>query len=256
MLSSLQSRFADALLSERLDETGLDDVITPATKSGVNIYRNNFLARVTEALANRFPAIQRIVGDEFFYVMARAYVLRHPPRSPILIHYGGVFAEFIDGFSPAATLSYLADVARLEDARVRAYYAADRTSVGPHDFREIEPDRLGELTFEFSPAAALIRSKHPIVTMWAINVGKAELAPIQDWVGETALVYRRNEQVEVEKPAAGVASFLQMLMDGASLGDAAVLAMSQATNFYLTDALATIIRTGVIADIRNRNGGS
>jgi hypothetical protein len=75
-------------------------------------------------------------------------------------------------------------------------------------------------------------------------------------VGEAALVYRRNEQVGIKKLAPDVASFLQMLIDGASLGDAALLAMSQATNFHLTDALATIIGAGVIADIRNRNGGS
>jgi hypothetical protein len=256
MWSALPSRFADALFRERFDGANLDDVITPATKSGLNIYWNNFLARLTDALAGRFPAIQRIVGDEFFYVMVRAYVLRDPPRSPVLIHYGGAFAEFIDGFSPAATLSYLADVARLEDAHMRAYYAADRPSVGPHDFCEIESRRLEELIFEFSPAAALIRSKHPIVTIWAMNVGNAELAPIQDWVGEAALVYRRNEQVGIKKLAPDVASFLQMLIDGASLGDAALLAMSQATNFHLTDALATIIGAGVIADIRNRNGGS
>ena len=39
--------------------------------------------------------------------------------------YGGDFADFVEGFAPAASVPYLAAVARLERARVQAYHAAD-----------------------------------------------------------------------------------------------------------------------------------
>jgi hypothetical protein len=75
------------------------------------VYRNNVVAGLVNALAARFPAVQRIVGEEFFRAMAQVYARAHPPRSRLLMQYGEDFAEFIEGFEPAAELVYLADVA-------------------------------------------------------------------------------------------------------------------------------------------------
>ena len=55
------------------------------------------------------------------------FVREQPPRSPLLAIYGDEFADFIAAFEPARELPYLADVARLEAARTRAYHAADAT---------------------------------------------------------------------------------------------------------------------------------
>src|SRR5690606_31278590 len=84
------------------------------------VYRNNVTVGLINALATRFPAVQRIVGEEFFRDMARVYVRAHPPRSRLLMEYGDDFADFVAGFGPVAELEYLADVARLEAARTRA----------------------------------------------------------------------------------------------------------------------------------------
>ncbi len=87
-----------------------------------------------DALRTKFPATERIVGEEFFRAMARVFVIAHPPRSKILHTYGDDFGDFIAAFEPAAELAYLADVARLEAARTRAYHAADATPLTPADF--------------------------------------------------------------------------------------------------------------------------
>src|SRR5690606_15015602 len=84
------------------------------------VYRNNVVVGLVNALAARFPALQRIVGEEFFRAMAQLYVRAHPPRSRLLMEYGDGFADFIAAFEPAAELPYLADIARLEAARTRA----------------------------------------------------------------------------------------------------------------------------------------
>src|SRR5262245_37344384 len=70
------------------------------------IYRNNVVAGLTRALAIRFPATEKIVGEEFFAAMARAFVLRHPPTSPVLLNYGDDFSAFVEGFAPAKTVPY------------------------------------------------------------------------------------------------------------------------------------------------------
>ena len=42
--------------------------------------------------------VKRLVGDKFFHAMAHAFVLREPPFSPLLIHYGETFAAFVEEF--------------------------------------------------------------------------------------------------------------------------------------------------------------
>jgi len=47
------------------------------------------------------------------------------PRSAVMIHYGADFPGFVAAFEPAREIAYLSDVARLEDAWVEAYHAAE-----------------------------------------------------------------------------------------------------------------------------------
>src|SRR5215475_8850242 len=46
------------------------------------VYRNNVVVGLIEALRTSFPATCRIVGEEFFWAMAREYVVLEPPSSP------------------------------------------------------------------------------------------------------------------------------------------------------------------------------
>src|SRR5207237_10685968 len=106
------------------------------------VYRNNVVASLAAALKDTFPAICRIVGEEFFGAMARSYVLQAPPASPILLDYGDSFPDFIAGFEPAATLPYLADVARIERAWNEAYHAAEAAPLDPTAFAAVPPDQV------------------------------------------------------------------------------------------------------------------
>jgi hypothetical protein len=90
-----------------------------------DVYRNNVFVGLIEALERRYPVCRTLVGEEFFRAMARLYVELSPPRSPVLLTYGSDFAEFVETFPPAASLPYLADVVRLENALVAAFHARD-----------------------------------------------------------------------------------------------------------------------------------
>src|SRR6516162_1267690 len=88
MRSDTQSRFAAALLNNgRGIPQGLASWSGAEPVQRFVIYRNNVAHGLARALAARFPACVRIVGEEFFSAMARAFIERHPPRSPILLAY-------------------------------------------------------------------------------------------------------------------------------------------------------------------------
>src|SRR2546425_12390395 len=101
----------------------VDDGLAPERR--LSVYRNTFASNLASALRLSYPAVHRLVGDEFFEGAARIFVHERPPASAYLDEYGAEFAEFLARFPPAASLAYLADVARLEWAANRALHAPD-----------------------------------------------------------------------------------------------------------------------------------
>jgi hypothetical protein len=181
--------------------------------------------------------------------MARTFVLAQPPRSPLLAHYGDAFPDFIDGFAPAGEVAYLGDVARIEAARTRAYHASDAIPVGADEFAAVAAEALSSMRLALHPSVEIIRSPHPIVTIWAMNSGERPLAPIDDWRGEDALVARPHLEVEVRALASGGSQFLLALAAGRLLGEAASHALAACPRFNLTDTLAGLIGCGLVGRI-------
>jgi hypothetical protein len=213
------------------------------------VHRNNVVAGLVKALQTRFPAVEKIVGEEFFAAMARLFVAQRPPRTPVLAMYGDEFADFIAAFEPARELAYLADVARLEAARTRAYHAADAVPIDTSRFAAIDPHALGDIRIDLHPSIEIVRSSHPIVTIWAMNSGERELSPIGSWHGEDALAVRPYLDVEVRVLPPGGAAFLLALAGGRSLGEAARTALADDPAFDLTRNLAGLIGSGLVSAI-------
>jgi hypothetical protein len=220
----------------------------PARRFGV--YRNNVAIGLIGALVSRFPAAERIVGEEFFVAMAHEFIRLHPPRSPLLLAYGDDFPDFVESFEPAQEIPYLPDVMRLETLRGRAYHAADAVPLDAALVATIEPAGLAELTFMPHPSASVVRSAYPAVTIWAMNTGEIELGDIADWTGEDALVIRPQMTVEVHRLPPGGATFLEELFSGVALGQACERALAEAANFDLSANLAGAFTAGAFMGIR------
>lgn len=246
MPPSIQSEFAEALRDpDRALPTGVISHRSPVPQKRFAVYRNNVAVGLIGALEARFPATQRIVGAEFFTAAARMYASAHPPRSPLMMTYGDAFPDFLAAFEPAAEIAYLADVARLEAARTRAYHAADAKPLDPAALAELQPDFLASLYFKLHPSVEIVASAFPIVTIWAMNAGEIELAPLTEWRGEDALVVRPALEVEVRRMPAGAAAFLQSLAAGAPLAAAAEAGLANSADFDLAVNLVALFSAGL-----------
>jgi hypothetical protein len=246
MSSATQSSFAAALLDHNRElPRGLTSHSSTRPAKRFGVYRNNVASGLAQALAIRFPATEIIVGREFFAAMAKAYIEREPPRSPVLLHYGSSFAEFVAGFAPAQGLPYLADIVRLENARVEAYHAADIDPLAADSLAIAAGDVEG-LTFKLHPSFGLVRSTYPIVTIWAMNAGEFPLAPIADWSGEDALVVRPRLMVLTRKLPPGGAHFLALLAKGETLMAASEAALGDEPEFDLSANLAGMFESGLV----------
>jgi len=212
------------------------------------VHRNNVIAGLISALAVRFPVVHRLVGDDFFRAMARAYVIEQPPRSPVLLHYGETLPGFIENFGPAASIEYLADVARLELARGRAYHAADAAALDAGVLASLGPEELDELRVSFHPSVSLLESPFPVVSIWEAHQ-TADVAPVTEWVPEAALVGRPTLEVEVWRLPPGGHTFLAGLAQRMTLTGAAGKASALTADFDLVANLAILLRANVIVQV-------
>jgi hypothetical protein len=245
MFAALQTDFARALLDpDRVVPAALTSHTARHPRKRFAVYRNNVVVGLVDALRAKFPATERIVGEDFFAAMARIFVAAHPPRSKILHAYGDDFGDFIAAFAPAAELPYLADVAHLEAARTRAYHAADATPLRPDDFAALDPQGIGALRMTLHPSLQIVRSRHPVVTTWAMNTGEAKLAPVDFDRSEDALILRPEFEVIVRTLPPGGAAFLRALAQGTTLADASNSALAHDARFDLAANLAGLIGAG------------
>ena len=247
-LRERQRNFAAALLDPNMPvPLGLVGPDRKSSEKRFNVYRNNVVAGLVEALKAAFPAVCRIVGDEFFAAMARVYVALEPPRSPIMLDYGRTFPDFIRKFEPAKSVPYLSDVARLERAWVEAYHAAEAPPADPALLATIDSQSLPRMGLTLHPSARVVRSSFPAVQIWLMNIDGGVPAAIDiSSEGENALVVRPIVEVEVRRLPVGAATFIIGLAAGASVAEATTLAFDENSNFDLAGALRDLFAINAI----------
>jgi hypothetical protein len=248
-----QSDFADALRNPDLAvPQGVTSHSSDTPKERFAVYRNNVVVGLAGALEARFPATRKIVGEDFFNGAAKLFAAAQPPRSPLMLLYGDAFPTFLADFEPAREVPYLADVARLEAARTRAYHAADAKPLTPAALSGGTPDALAGMRFILHPSVEIVASDYPIVTIWAMNSGEIELAPITDWRREDAIVSRPGCGVEVRRLPPGAKTFLLCLAAGKPLGAAAGSALAANASFDLAANIAALF-AGLAIEMTNES---
>jgi len=236
--AAMEDRFHTALWSPETPN-GLTQVETLDRR--FLVYRNNVQHGLCSALSQRFPVIERLVGTEFFTAMARSFSAAHPPQTPVLIDWGGAFPAFLDAFPPVASLPYLADVARLELARGRAYHAVDAPVADPAALMQEDPSRL---RLVLAPSVIAYSSALPCISIWMGNQPGATTAQPLPKGPEYALIGRTPSfDVPVLPIDAAQFAILTALLGGVPLGDAAADADP-------TPILALLLQHGFITDIQ------
>ena len=243
-----QDAFAAALLDPaRPVPSGLVRPDGRAAGRRFDIYRNNVVAALIEALGEAFPVVRALVGEAFFEAMAGVYVRAQPPSSPRMMFYGEGFASFLESFPPAGGLPYLPDVARLEYARRLAYHAADEPAADPAMLGGLDAAALPEVRLPLQAACHILRSAHPVHAIWRFNATE-DRSPVRP-AAEDVLVSRPEQSVLVQLLPPGGAAFLLALQAGEPLGRAAEQAAADAPAFDLGANLASVFAARIVSAI-------
>lgn len=189
------------------------------------IYRGSVRAALTQALAEVYPVLRRLVGDAFFDALASRYQAVHPSTSPDLHDYGAALAEFLAPFPPAAALPYLPDVARLEWAWHRVFHAAEPPPFAAEALNQALAQNPGALRLTLSPALRLLHSAYPVERIWRANQPDVTEPPgiSLDEGPAWLVIWRQGETVDMNDLPPQDWRLLQAIEGGASLNELACL---------------------------------
>lgn len=219
-----------------------------------DIHRNNVTVSLIDAIAAIYPAVERITGTDFFRTMARLHVRATPPASPLLFDYGRDFPAFIDDYAYAQQMPWLGDVARIERAWLDAYHAADAEPLTLADLGAVDPARLFDTVLVPHPAARVVRSRYPALSIFVMNRQPATPGVrLESDAAEDTLVTRPAFDVMVRALPPGGATLLVALIHGRPLGAAVAAAVADSDAFDLSANLSGIVDAGVFTHIRLRD---
>ena len=215
-----------------------------------NIYRNNVMVSLIDAIKESFPILSKLLGTENITGLAKLYVLAYPPNSPLLMHFGNNFPEFLSDRQELSHLGYLPDIARLEIKMRQSYHAEDSEPVDPNQFKQVAPDRIISSSIELAPAVGLMRSSWPIFSIWQFNSEKN--APKPRPVAEDVLVMRREFDPKPYLLPTGGAEFITALQIGKSIGDAYNIVATTIDHFDLTPVFELLLQGNAIISLNEK----
>ena len=243
-----QATFVNAVLDPTAPVP--DGLIGPGGRAAgrrFDVYRNNVVAGLSDALETAFPVLRKLLGEQNFKWLAGIYVRKHPPATPLIMFFGAEMPGFLGSLPQLAHLPYLPDVARLELAMRESYHAADADPMAPETLKSLPPVDLLGLRVGLHPALRIIASPYPVHGIWARNM--IADAPKPRMVPETVMVTRPGyDPVQTVVPR-GTDLLVAELLGDAALGDAIAAAQAAHRDFDPTTSFGALLSAGAITTI-------
>lgn len=218
-----------------------------AADARLRVYRHHVFTSLAKALAVTYRTVQALVGEEFFDIMARAFVSDGLPMQPVLCEYGAAFADFVATYAPARSLPYLADMARLDWALNAAVLGPAGERLQAADLAAIPAEQLPSMSIALAPDVSLVRSRYPIDRIWA--------ASQPDGADRTVDLDEGGAQVLVQATGfvaltPGEAALVDAMGAGRSLERAAEAAFAADAAFDLSTSFARLLGLGAFAALQ------
>ena len=157
----------------------------------LEIYAGMYCARLIDALGEDYPRVLGTLGTTAFGDIAHDYVTAHPSTQPSLRGFGRGFAEFLAGYQGCELPQFLADLARLEWARLAVFDAPDAELLDVETLRRLPPDSWANLRLRLAPAVEVLRVAWPVHKIWEAGSAFVDWQPEETWLR----IWRQNDTV-------------------------------------------------------------
>jgi hypothetical protein len=174
-LDALQAFVTDALRRRR--DLSTDPEIVPLAEAIIQptphfsssrhleIYREQFWLRHTEALLEDFPGVAGTLGQADWERLTEEYLLAHPPTSYGLRELGEKLPGFVETASFLPHRELVTDMARLEWAHIELFDAADAPRLDVTALAGLDEAELAGSRLRISPLVRLLRMSYLVTEL-------------------------------------------------------------------------------------------
>ena len=154
----------------RLETTDLsflvrgDERLGPAAR--LDIYASMYFYRLRDGLAGDFSKVAEVVGGARFHNLITDYLLEHPSRFRTLLYVGRALPGFIAKHPLNDGFPFLADLARLEWARIETFDEADAEPVTRERIAGLSPETIESQRLRLVPACRLLELDWSVAPLW------------------------------------------------------------------------------------------
>jgi hypothetical protein len=167
-LEQIQNEFIEFLYTPKPGEEQKNlirsyflDPQQPDPHNGLKVYRGNLVFGLIGAMKETYVFTRFLLGEQNFNFFCRDFLYQNPSRDSDLIQYGEGFGKFLTTRMEIAHLVFIPEVARLEWALERVFYAKPEPS-----FTGELPENWKELKPRFKNSVRLIQSPFKIHEAW------------------------------------------------------------------------------------------
>jgi hypothetical protein len=220
----------------------------------LDIYRNAYRVRLTEALDDVYSVLHKLLGDETFASMAELFIDAHPSLHRSIRWYGRELAEFLARRPPFSEQPILAEVARFEWTLSEVFDSPDATALGRAALQSIDPDAWAGLKFRFHPSLRRLTLAWNTVAAWQAATDEEDPpAPESADVPVPWLLWRQDLQNFFRSLDAAESAALDAALEGLGFSE-----ICEALTSYLDEdevplraatLVATWLDSGVIVGI-------
>lgn len=250
-LGRFQDGFARALLA--VDEAPPPAMAALVGQPAFAVYRNTVIKACIDALQANYPAVNRLVGEEWMRAAAAVYARRSLPGLPMLLEYGADFAGFLSEFEPAAELPYLPGVARLDRCWTEAHIAATEEPLNRESVARLAGGNFYRLRLQPHAAARWMWcSEAPAYTIWSRNRSDVQDDTEIEWHAEGALLTRPRDAVMWRPLDRAGCAFLDACAAGGTVANAVQSALDLDPAADLSRLMAMLLEAGAFSRVHEQ----
>ena len=214
--SAIQPLGANCLPDTLLNPQGGDP-----GKERMSVYADGYIARTHAALAETYPALERLLGHEEFCKLAEAYAGKGPATEYDLAKIGEGMPDFLKAYLQTAGRPYCSELARFEWLVARAFHAYDGAALEQTALQTLAPEDWEHIRLIFQPSVRIFESEWPVLELWE---ARQQAAPASGEVKklsepERVLISRAQKRIRTERLGQVQYRLLQGLAAGQSLGE-------------------------------------
>jgi len=215
-------------------------------KKALEVYRDDYVARLSSVMADNFEGTHSLLGDELFFALCKEYLKYYPSTSPDLGDYGKYLEKFIKNHPLGKEYPFLPELCRLDMEFLRLFHMPKEKSIDPEKLKTHE--NLSMAKFKLVKAFHLQKSQHPIYKIWNLkNLDDRENVELNFSEPENICLFKCMDGIRVQFLTPEQVDVLEKINLGLNLDSA--LENSEMDPVRVQELFGFISTSGILVDI-------